>query len=93
MHGCPKEDTHDGVLGWNRLTKGFWGNILEEPPAGQEWNVMTDWTDLISILGRIIFSVQKVRSKVLAGPCADDAWLHARDTTHYVVSDIVFGST
>ena len=64
LYGCPKEDTRDGVLGWNRLTKGFWGNILEEPPAGQEWNVMTDWTDLISVLGRIIFSVQKLRSKV-----------------------------
>ena len=32
LTGCPNENTRDGVLGWNRLTNGFWGIILEEPP-------------------------------------------------------------
>jgi hypothetical protein len=63
LAGCPKHDTADGVKGWNRLVDGFYGNVLEEPADGK-LIVMTNWDELIAILGRIIFAQRQLRSKM-----------------------------
>ena len=63
LAGCPKDDTADGVKGWSRLTNGFYGNILEEPADGK-YNVLTNWDEVIAILGRVIFAQRQLRSKM-----------------------------
>ena len=65
LAGCPQHDRPDGVRGWERLRAGFDGNVLAElDEHGGKWVPMTNWDELISILGRVIFSQQQLRQKL-----------------------------
>jgi len=46
----------DGEAGWRRLvSNGYWGNVLDEPPAGEDWVAFTQWHDLIQLIGQAVY--------------------------------------
>ena len=64
LAGCPQHDRPDGVRGWQRLVNGFEGNVLAETDDGKPWIPLSNWDEMIAILGRVIFSQQQLRQRL-----------------------------